>query len=216
MSNGILWVLRTGAPWRDLPERFGPWKTVYDYYQHWRDDSTFGHVLQKLQVRLDREGHIDRDLWCIDDSSVRASRAAAGASKETTSSISTNPKSTLWAAREANSASSSTWLLGVSYLAMFKLAVIERCLRTAFSDRAQSCSTEGDARSAVLCFLECVRERSNLRRLVGIDDIRIRGFPYRQADADVETGNPSQEYRDAGVRREEGGLPFGSFQGTIH
>jgi transposase len=32
MLNGIMWILRTGAPWRDLPERFGPWQTAYDHY----------------------------------------------------------------------------------------------------------------------------------------------------------------------------------------
>jgi len=113
MLDGILWLLRTGAPWRDLPERFGRWKTVYDYYRNWRDDGTFDRVLQELQIRLDREGRIDWDLWCIDGSSVRASRAAAGASKKALSYISTNHKTTLWAAREADSAANSTWLLTV-------------------------------------------------------------------------------------------------------
>ena len=84
MLNGILWILRTGAPWRDLPERFGPWQTVYDYYRHWRDDGTFDQMVQDLQIRLDREGKIDWDLWCIDGSSVRASRAAAGQCHEST------------------------------------------------------------------------------------------------------------------------------------
>ena len=113
MLNGILWLLRTGAPWRDLPERFGRWKTVYDYYRNWRDDGTFDRVLQELQIRLDREARIDWDLWCIDGSSVRASRAAAGASKKAPSCILTNRKTTLWAAREADSAANSTWLLTV-------------------------------------------------------------------------------------------------------
>jgi transposase len=111
MLNGILWVLRTGAPWRDLPERFGPWQTVYDYYRHWRDDGLFDRVLQKLQIRLDRQGNIDWDLWCIDGSSVRASRAAAGASKKTTISTVKSPKTTLWAAHGADSAANSIWLL---------------------------------------------------------------------------------------------------------
>jgi transposase len=111
MLNGIFWILRTGAPWRDLPERFGRWKTVYDYYHNWRDDGTIDRILQELQIRLDQEGRIDWDLWCIDGSSVRASRAAAGASKKASSSTSTSPKITLWAAREADSAANSTWLL---------------------------------------------------------------------------------------------------------
>jgi len=111
MLNGILWILRTGAPWRDLPERFGPWKTVYDYDRNWRNDGTFDRIVQELQIRLDQEGRIDWDLWCIDGSSVRASRAAAGAGKKASNNISTNPKTTLWAAREADSAANSTWLL---------------------------------------------------------------------------------------------------------
>jgi len=41
MLNGILWILRTAAPWRDLPERFGPWQSVYDYYRNWQNNSTF-------------------------------------------------------------------------------------------------------------------------------------------------------------------------------
>jgi len=36
MLNGILWILRTGSPWRDLSERFGPWQTVYDHFTKWR------------------------------------------------------------------------------------------------------------------------------------------------------------------------------------
>lgn len=111
MLNGILWILRTGAPWRDLPERFGSWRTVYGYFQQWRADGTFDRVLQVLQIRLDREGQIDWDLWCIDGSSVRAARAAAGASKKVSPHTRTNRKITRWAARGADSAANSTWLL---------------------------------------------------------------------------------------------------------
>jgi transposase len=107
MLNGIFWILRTGAPWRDLPERYGPWQTVYQYFTGWRADGTFDRLLGTLQVRLDRDGHIDWDLFCIDGSSVRAARAAAGASKKTPP----NHPTTHWAAREADSAASSTWLL---------------------------------------------------------------------------------------------------------
>ena len=111
MLNGIVWVLRSGAPWRDVPERYGRWQTVYDYYWHWRDSGTFGRILSALQIRLDREGRIDWDLWCIDGSSVRAARAAAGASKKTSRSTRKSPKTMPWAGRVADGAASSTWLL---------------------------------------------------------------------------------------------------------
>jgi transposase len=113
MLNGILWVLRTGAPWRDLPERFGPWKTVYHYFCRWRDDGTFERILEALQIHLDRQGQIDWDLWCIDGSSVRASRASAGAAKKASSDTTTNPKTTRWAAQKVDSAANSTWSLTV-------------------------------------------------------------------------------------------------------
>jgi len=111
MLNGIVWVLRSGAPWRDVPERYGRWKTVYDYYRNWRDNGTFHRILSALQIRLDREGRIDWDLWCIDGSSVRAARAAGGASKKVSPNTRKSPKTTLWAAREADGAANSTWLL---------------------------------------------------------------------------------------------------------
>ena len=82
MFNGILWDLCSGAPWRDMPERFGPWQTVYDYYRNWRNQGTFDRIVGTLQIHLDRQGKIDWDLWCIDGSTVRATRAAAGASKK--------------------------------------------------------------------------------------------------------------------------------------
>jgi len=81
--NGMLWILNTGAPWRDLPERYGPWRTVYDRFNLWSRDGTLDRMLAQLQLRLDAKGLIDWDLFCIDGSVVRASRAAAGARKKT-------------------------------------------------------------------------------------------------------------------------------------
>lgn len=111
--NGILWILRTGSPWRDLPERFGPWQTVYDHFSNWRKKGVYDRILEALHIRLDADGAIDWDLWCIDGSSVRASRAAAGASKKASAVTRTSRKTTLWAAREADSAASSILLLTV-------------------------------------------------------------------------------------------------------
>ena len=81
LLNGILWVLHTGAPWRDVPERYGPWQTAYDRFNRWRQDGTWSKILTRLLGRLDRAGRMGRDLWCIDASIIRASRAASGARK---------------------------------------------------------------------------------------------------------------------------------------
>ena len=78
MLNSILWVLHTGAQWRELPGRYGPWKAVYDRFRRWTDEGLFDRILQQLQLWLDDEGRIDSDLWLVDGSSVRASRSSAG------------------------------------------------------------------------------------------------------------------------------------------
>ena len=113
MLNGIFWILHTGAPWRDLPERFGPWQTVYDHFSKWRKAGVFARVVEALQLRLDKNGLIDWDLWCVDGAHVRASRAAAGADKKAPRGTQTNPPTTRWAAAEAGLDRSSTWSLAV-------------------------------------------------------------------------------------------------------
>jgi transposase len=111
MLNGIFWILSTGAPWRDLPERFGPWQTVYDHFSKWRRGGLFAAIVETLQVKLDRQGLIDWDLWCVDGASVRAARAAAGADKKVSGVTPTSRRTTLWAAAAAGLDRSSTWLL---------------------------------------------------------------------------------------------------------
>ncbi len=80
--NGMMWVLRTGAPWRDLPMHFGPWQSVYDRFNRWRKSGMFDRILERLQLQLDKQGHIDWTLWCIDGTSIRAAKAAAGAGEK--------------------------------------------------------------------------------------------------------------------------------------
>ena len=80
--NGIFWILCSGAKWRDLPERYGPWSTVYDRFRQWRDDGTFGAVQTGLQLQLREDGLMDLDTWMIDSTAVRATRAASGGGKK--------------------------------------------------------------------------------------------------------------------------------------
>jgi transposase len=76
--DGIFWILHTGAQWRELPERYGPWPTVYSRFRRWQADGTIDRMLARLHLRLDAEGRIDPDTWLVDATIVRAGRAAAG------------------------------------------------------------------------------------------------------------------------------------------
>lgn len=82
MLNGIFWVLCSGAKWRDLPGRYGPWSTVYDQFRKWRDDGTFEEALSRLQLKLREDGLMILDTWMLNATSVRAIRAAAGGGKK--------------------------------------------------------------------------------------------------------------------------------------
>lgn len=82
LINGILWVLHTGAPWRDVPERYGPWQTVYDRFNRWRADGTWANILTHLLDHFDKHGRLSRDLWLVDGSNVRGTRAGFGAKKK--------------------------------------------------------------------------------------------------------------------------------------
>lgn len=109
LLNGMFWILRSGAPWRDMPERYGPWQTVYHRFNCWRRTGVIDRILEKLQLKLDEEGYIDWDLWCVDGSSVRAHKSAAGANKK--GGLQRSRKTTHWAIREAGGGQNSTWLL---------------------------------------------------------------------------------------------------------
>lgn len=76
--DGILHRVRTGVQWRDLLERFGPWKTVYERHRLWSADGTWEHLLQQIQAAADAAGDVDWDV-SVDSTSVRAHQHAAGA-----------------------------------------------------------------------------------------------------------------------------------------
>jgi transposase len=93
--NGILFRARTGVPWRDLPDRYGRWQTVYERHRRWSADGTWTKILHELQVEADAtdpDGALARAVarqrrerpdteWAvnIDSSSCRAHQHAAGA-----------------------------------------------------------------------------------------------------------------------------------------
>ena len=75
--DGILWILNTGAPWRDLPEEFGPWGTVWDLFDKWNGNGTLDGIVDRLR----NTEAISEELWCIDGTIVRAARCASGGGK---------------------------------------------------------------------------------------------------------------------------------------
>jgi transposase len=80
--DGILWILHTGAPWRDLPGDYGPWSTVFGRFNRWRNSGFWDRLLTALHAQADEDGRINWDIFCIDGSVVRAHKAAAGAEKK--------------------------------------------------------------------------------------------------------------------------------------
>src|SRR6476620_12492356 len=62
LLNGILWKIRTGAPWRDVPERYGPWQTLYGRFRRWAADGLLLRMARALQLRLDHRGVSARAL----------------------------------------------------------------------------------------------------------------------------------------------------------
>ncbi|MGW2052305.1 IS5 family transposase [Streptomyces sp. NPDC001858] len=76
--NGVLYRVRTGVQWRDLPERFGPWETVYKRHRRWSADGTWKMLLSRIQAAEDAAGGIDWDV-SVDSTAVRAHQHAAGA-----------------------------------------------------------------------------------------------------------------------------------------
>jgi transposase len=78
LVNGVLWRTRAGAPWRDLPEQYGNWKTVYNRFRRWTLDGTWQEALSRLQTGTDGDGEGE---WVVgaDSTVARAHQHAAGA-----------------------------------------------------------------------------------------------------------------------------------------
>jgi len=73
--HAVLWIARSGAPWRDLPERFGPWNSVYQRFRRWAKKKVWQRVFEALQEP-------DLDWVMLDSTTVRAHQQAAGQKKQ--------------------------------------------------------------------------------------------------------------------------------------
>jgi transposase len=71
--NGILWRLRTGAPWRDVPEKYGKWNSIYRRFRRWSACGVWESMAIALAETMAESGHYD-----IDSTTVRAHVSAAG------------------------------------------------------------------------------------------------------------------------------------------
>ena len=78
--NAICWVKRTGSPWRDLPERYGPWKTPYQRFRRWAADGTWARLKAHVVAVAELDDDIDWHAQ-IDSTVVRTHQHAAGARK---------------------------------------------------------------------------------------------------------------------------------------
>lgn len=72
--NGILWVLRTGAPWHDLPERYPPYQTCHRRFQRWAEEGVLGKVLRALAFDLKDRGGLDLSECFVDGTFVEAKK----------------------------------------------------------------------------------------------------------------------------------------------
>lgn len=92
--NAVMFLLKTGMPWRDLPDRYGNWKTVYNRFTTWSKAGRFERIFRALQLRIDRTGSL------VDATIARAHQDAAGGKG--------GPKSTTWVVHEVDSRRRST------------------------------------------------------------------------------------------------------------
>lgn len=81
LLNGILWLLRTGAPWRDLPKRCGSWRTVASRFYRWRRAGIWRRLFEAVQQQADAAGQLDWAIHYVDGTIVRAHQHAAGSPK---------------------------------------------------------------------------------------------------------------------------------------
>jgi transposase len=76
--NGVMWRFRTGSPWRDVPERYGPWSTVARKFREWALAGVFQNLMDGLIAEAAARGQVDLTLVSVDSTVARAHQDAAG------------------------------------------------------------------------------------------------------------------------------------------
>jgi transposase len=79
--TGMLWLLRTGAPWRALPERYGPWRTVASRFSRWRRAGSWEPLFAAVQAQADAADQLNWDVQDVDGPMSRSHQHVAGAKK---------------------------------------------------------------------------------------------------------------------------------------
>jgi transposase len=108
--DGILWIMRTGAPWHDLPERYPPYQTCHRRFQEWVGKGVFEKVLRALVKDVKERGGLDLKECFIDGSFVIAKKGAAGWEKPSGARV----------------RSSWQWQMALVFLSPYPLEVLRR------------------------------------------------------------------------------------------
>ena len=108
--NGILWVMRTGAPWHDMPNRYPPYQTCHRRFQEWVRSGTCEKILRKLVEDVKKRGDLDLMECFIDGTFVMAKKGAQGWEKPNGARV----QSSWW------------WQMALVFLSPYPLAVLRR------------------------------------------------------------------------------------------
>lgn len=76
--NAVMWRFRTNSPWRDVPDRYGSWSTVYDRFRMWARAGIFQSVMDAMIAEAAARGDVDLGLVSVDSTTARAHHHAAG------------------------------------------------------------------------------------------------------------------------------------------
>lgn len=108
--NGILWVMRTGAPWHDMPDRYPPYQTCHRRFQEWAKAGTFETILRRLVEDVKERGDLDLTECFIDGTFVMAKKGAQGWEKPSGARVQ----------------SSWQWQMALVFLSPYPLEVLRR------------------------------------------------------------------------------------------